>query len=61
MSENTNMKKCWRFRTSWRGKLILQRCVSYSYSTYSIVSDFAGDWRDATAKDLLIFHEEFKT
>ena len=52
------MKKAWRFRTSFFGVLILQRCVKYNYIRCSIESSTEGNWRDATAKDLLIYVEE---
>lgn len=38
----------WRFRTNWRGKLILQR----SYRAYGGFGDFYIAWMDATTEDL---------
>jgi hypothetical protein len=39
----------WRFRTNWRGKLILQR----SYRVPALVpGDWNVRWRDATTEDL---------
>ena len=54
------MKNCWRFRTSFTGKLTLQRCVEYSYSEFKLVSSESGKWRDALTEDLIDFINEFK-
>lgn len=52
------MNKAWRFRTNFQGKLILQRCTSFSYLNQMIKSDLTGRWLDATTEDLLIYAEE---
>lgn len=45
----------YRFRTSWRGKLILQRRIYYyNINTYS--RDYC--WRDATVQDLKDYYKE---
>lgn len=45
----------WRFRTNWRGKVILQRRFRYP-------SRFPGSfdwvWEDARVEDLKVFFEE---
>ena len=45
----------WRFRTNWRGKVILQR-------RFRVCGSFPGDWdliwRDARVQDLVVFFEE---
>lgn len=41
----------WRFRTNWRGKLILQRRVRDLHVIGSMVEPCMR-WRDATAEDL---------
>lgn len=46
--------KNYRFRTNWRGKLILQRRVKY-YNINMYMWDYY--WRDATSKDLQDYYE----
>lgn len=45
----------WRFRSTWRGKVILQR-------RFRVPGTFPGDWdlvwRDARVEDLKVFFEE---
>ncbi|VTU32016.1 hypothetical protein H4CHR_02925 [Variovorax sp. PBS-H4] len=51
------MPKGWRFRTGWRGALVLQRrfeWVDYYYYSPGTCSD----WRDATTEDLVDFIKE---
>lgn len=52
------MKKHWRFRSGWRGKLILQRYVEWiEYDSHG--GDYlAATWRDATTNDLLDYYLE---
>jgi hypothetical protein len=47
----------WRFRTNWRGLLILQRRIR----TMRIIGPSAEpgfEWRDATAKDLAEYYRD---
>lgn len=44
--------KNWRFRTSWTGKLVLQRCVRRDGPRE--------EWRDASSKDLLDYYNDMK-
>lgn len=45
----------WRFRTNWRGKVVLQR-------RFRELGGYPGDWvlvwRDARVEDLKVFFEE---
>lgn len=45
----------WRFRTNWRGKLVLQRGWTVHY--YMHLKPTA-HWRDANATDLLDYAKE---
>lgn len=45
----------WRFRTNWRGKLILQRKVKELEFLGPSV-DFVWKWRDANTEDLGDFY-----
>ena len=43
----------WRFRTNWRGKLVLQR----SYRVPALgPGDWVVRWRDATTEDLAAYY-----
>jgi hypothetical protein len=49
----------WRFRTNWRGKLILQRRIR----TMRMVGPSAEpgfEWRDATSEDLGFYYAELR-
>lgn len=47
----------WRFRTNWRGKLILQRRIrTMRMLGPSVEPGF--EWRDATSKDLGFYYAE---
>lgn len=49
-------KEKWRFRTGFRGKLILQRRLEWiGHDSYGGTYD-AAEWYDATAKDLLDYY-----
>lgn len=53
------MPENYRFRTSWRGKLILQRRTQHYKSRISgLVPIGDGKWHDASVKDL---HNFFTT
>jgi hypothetical protein len=42
-----------RFRTTWRGKLILQVQYSYTFTfTSTLVCETRYEWRDAKLKDI---------
>ena len=45
----------YRFRTNWRGKLILQRRIKY-YNINMYMHDYL--WRDATVEDLKHYYAE---
>lgn len=47
------MKTQWNFRVNWRGKLILQRLVSWVDDGHEYCK-----WRDATAFDLRDYYSE---
>lgn len=47
----------WRFRTNWRGKLILQKRITI-HNIYILGETYK--WIDATAGDLLVFAKELK-
>ncbi|MBT2325503.1 hypothetical protein J7E62_24525 [Variovorax paradoxus] len=51
------MKPGWRFRSGWRGVLVLQRYVEWrAHDAYD--SWDAAAWRDATTEDLTDFFKE---
>lgn len=47
----------WRFRTTWRGLLILQRRVP-DLVAYGPTVERVLKWRDATAKDLAEYYRD---
>jgi hypothetical protein len=47
----------WRFRTNWRGKLILQRRVR-ELAPVGPSLEWVSKWRDATAKDLAGYYRD---
>lgn len=55
------MPEGWRFRSGWRGKLILQRLHHWkAYDGYSFDSWDASDWLDATTEDIHEFLKEIQ-
>lgn len=46
----------WRFRTNWRGVLILQRRVK-TFACFGPIADRVFQWRDATTEDLAAYYE----
>lgn len=51
--------KDWRFRTTWRGLLILQRRVS-DVAVFGNSAERVWKWRDATSKDLAEYYRELQ-
>jgi len=54
MTEMMALPKNWRFRTNWRGKIILQRLKRWWHPYY----EWEYCWVDANLKDLKVFFEE---
>lgn len=51
--------KDWRFRTTWRGLLILQRQVS-DVAVFGNSVERVLKWRDATSKDLAEYYRDLQ-
>lgn len=51
--------KDWRFRTTWRGLLILQRRVS-DVAVFGNSVERVLKWRDATSKDLAEYYRDLQ-
>jgi hypothetical protein len=45
----------WRFRTDWRGVLILQRRVK-TFAFFGPIADRVLQWRDAKTEDLAAYY-----
>jgi hypothetical protein len=46
----------WRFRTNWRGVLVLQRRVK-AWAFYGPLAEREFRWRDAKTEDLAAYYE----